>query len=147
MRVSTMLALGLALSAPACVSIDLLQIDEEGRMLRSGSLTDGPRADAFDIGLTTLDEVLERLGVPPDELRESAGSTVAIWHTRHVFVEGWTGEMPLVEGQEVEFQVVDEYFLECTFDAQGVLVSCTEFGLMPDPAGEWGTCGAEDCDA
>lgn len=145
MRISTILALVLALTAHSCVSIEP---DDEGRHFRQGTVTDGPRSHEFTIGVTTLDEVFERVGAPPDSFGETIDEpreSVAIWETTHLFSPAWTSEGLAVESREIDVHGVYDYYLECRFDVQGVLLSCTEGAPMPDPDDEFETC-EEGCD-
>lgn len=146
MRASTMLAAGLALIAHSCVSVEP---DDDGRLFRQGTVIDGPRSHEFTVGVTTLDEVLERVGDPPDRFVETIDEpreSVAIWETTHLFSPAWTSEGARVESREIDVHWVYDYYLECRFDVQGVLLSCTEGAPMPDPEDEFETC-EEGCDA
>lgn len=125
------------LASGCCLRVPLEGVFErDGLILPRGTLREGPGCEAFTIGETTLDEVLERMAVAPDRLvRDPQRGTVATWDTGGFRMDG--------ESEPARWVWTPIYFLQCAFDAHGILTACTEYGPMPDPEAIRSHCGVE----
>lgn len=95
---------------------------EEIWTLRTGATQAGPTCDALTIGVTTFDDVLAAVGKEPESLQRRAdGHVLACWYSWTMRVDPPTGE-PMG---------ALHYFLQCRFDAAGVLTWCRSHGYTP----------------
>ena len=95
---------------------------EEVWTIRTGVTQAGPTCDALTIGVTTFDDVLAAVGKDPESLQRLAdGEVLACWYSWTMRVDPPTGE-PLG---------ALHYFLQCRFDAAGVLTWCRSHDYTP----------------
>lgn len=121
-RTRALLVVLCAVVASACSGPRTAQPSPGPMFVRDGATRMGPACDAFTIGVTTMDEVLAAVGTRPESLQRLAGGDVLVcWYSRHWhFDPDW----PEADGSF-------DYFLQCRFDAAGLLTWCRQRGPTP----------------